>query len=251
MRTDGWPDSGAVNDGLLDQLLRDDYFAAPPPRAPGRERFDMSLVERIAREAPGADGVATAVELTVRSIVDAFARWVPGTAEVLVSGGGVHHPVLMERLEGGLEGRGCTLRRFPRGVLRRRREGSRGVRAPGLPRDPWPAGQSPRGDRGERASGTGAGDAGVVQLSICNFQLVIDPRLARLPSPVSRLPFLPLHHSFHIVEPDIWPLDVILITRNISPHCETACHKITAALGWNPGRKAGACGPRGVHRSNT
>jgi anhydro-N-acetylmuramic acid kinase len=56
--------------------------------------------------------VATAVELTVRSIADAVARWVRGSPEVLVSGGGVHHPVLMERLAGRLEGRGCTLRRF-------------------------------------------------------------------------------------------------------------------------------------------
>ena len=103
---------GAVNERLLDQLLRDDYFAAPPPKSTGRERFDMSLVERVAREAPGAEGVATAVELTVRSIVDAFARWVPGTPEVLASGGGIHHPVLMERLGGGLEARGCRLRRF-------------------------------------------------------------------------------------------------------------------------------------------
>jgi len=45
------------------------------------------------------DIVATAVELTARSIADQFDRFVRrDVAEVLPSGGGARHPVLMERL---------------------------------------------------------------------------------------------------------------------------------------------------------
>ena len=103
---------GRVNAGLLAELLKDDYFAAPPPKSTGRERFGEAMVQRIGREAPGADGVATAVELTARSIAEACARWVAGTPDVVVSGGGAHHPPLMERLGALLGQRGSALRRF-------------------------------------------------------------------------------------------------------------------------------------------
>jgi anhydro-N-acetylmuramic acid kinase len=56
--------------------------------------------------------VATAVELTARSVALALARWVPGTPEVVVSGGGVHHPVLRARLAELLGEQGHPLRRF-------------------------------------------------------------------------------------------------------------------------------------------
>jgi anhydro-N-acetylmuramic acid kinase len=52
---------------------------------------------------PGPDGVATAVELTARSIAAALARWTPAGGDLLVSGGGVHHPVLWRALGRALE----------------------------------------------------------------------------------------------------------------------------------------------------
>lgn len=104
--------SGKVDETLLAELLADPYFAAPPPKSTGRERFGPPVAARIATKAPGADGVATAVELTARSIVDSVVRWIPGVPEVVISGGGAHHPVLMERLGGLLALKGGTLRRF-------------------------------------------------------------------------------------------------------------------------------------------
>lgn len=103
---------GSVHAGTLDRLLADPYFAAPPPKSTGRERFGQLLAQQIHREAPGADGVTTAVELTARTVDDALARWAAGPLEVVGSGGGMHHPVLVERLHTLLAARGARLHRF-------------------------------------------------------------------------------------------------------------------------------------------
>ena len=89
---------------IVDALLQHPYFAAPPPKSTGREMFDARyLREFIARcnevTRREADAVATSVELTARSIAYGLKRFVKEpVAEVLVSGGGAKHPVLMERL---------------------------------------------------------------------------------------------------------------------------------------------------------
>ncbi|MGH7702330.1 MAG: anhydro-N-acetylmuramic acid kinase [Gemmatimonadales bacterium] len=100
---------GKVDEAALAALLADPFFATPPPKSTGRERFGDGYAEALHRRVPGADGVATAVELTVRSVAAALERWVPQRPEVLASGGGVHHPLLWERLSARLLGR---LRRF-------------------------------------------------------------------------------------------------------------------------------------------
>jgi anhydro-N-acetylmuramic acid kinase len=94
---------GTADETLLDELLADPYFAAPPPKSTGRERFGDAYARELHRRVPGADGVATAVELTARSIAGAIDRWVPGDAEVVASGGGCHHPGLMAALARSLD----------------------------------------------------------------------------------------------------------------------------------------------------
>ncbi len=103
---------GQVRTGAFQRLLADPYFTAPPPKSTGRERFGLPLAQQLFRELPGPDAVTTAVELTAQTIAVSIARWVPGTPEVVVSGGGMHHPVLAARLEGLLAERGQVLRRF-------------------------------------------------------------------------------------------------------------------------------------------
>ena len=91
---------------VVDSLLAHPYFAAPPPKSTGRELFGAEyvrdLIERCRAQDENAsheDIVATAVELTARSIAAAFDRFVRrDVAEVLPSGGGARHPVLMQRL---------------------------------------------------------------------------------------------------------------------------------------------------------
>ncbi len=88
--------AGRVNGPLLEELLRDPYYSEPPPKTAGREQYGRDL-------AAGID-IATAAELTARTIALAIARY-PATDEVIVSGGGAHNRYLMERLRALLNAR--------------------------------------------------------------------------------------------------------------------------------------------------
>jgi anhydro-N-acetylmuramic acid kinase len=103
---------GQPDEGVLRELLADPFFAAPPPKSTGRERFGEPYARALHARVPGAAGVATAVELTARSIARAIAEWVPAAPEVVVSGGGAHHPGLVAALARELGCAGRTLRRF-------------------------------------------------------------------------------------------------------------------------------------------
>ncbi len=90
---------------VVDALLADPYFAAPPPKSTGREHFSAAYVtDLIARcQRAGASGdadiVATAVALTARSIADAYARFIPEPVDdVLLSGGGARNPALRDAI---------------------------------------------------------------------------------------------------------------------------------------------------------
>jgi anhydro-N-acetylmuramic acid kinase len=103
---------------VIDALLRHPYFAAQPPKSTGRELFNAAYVTEFIERcrahdetARHEDIVATAVELTARSIADQFDRFVRrDLTEVLPSGGGARHPVLFERLKALLAPR--QVRRF-------------------------------------------------------------------------------------------------------------------------------------------
>ncbi|MEP7226224.1 MAG: anhydro-N-acetylmuramic acid kinase [Gemmatimonadales bacterium] len=104
---------GTVHEDVLAPLLTDPFFAAPPPKSTGRERFGDQYARDLHQQAPGPDGVATAVELTARTVADAVGRWTPAGVEVVASGGGCHHPGLMASLGRQLAARGShPLRRF-------------------------------------------------------------------------------------------------------------------------------------------
>lgn len=102
--------AGRANEAVLGELLADPFFATAPPRSTGREHFGDEYARALHRRVPGPDGVATAVELTARSIARALADWVPPAPEIVASGGGVHHPGLMAALERQLRANGRTAR---------------------------------------------------------------------------------------------------------------------------------------------
>src|SRR5213592_3110656 len=91
---------------VLDGLLADPYFAQPPPKSTGRERFGIEFADRLlglVRQAGGSDNdaVATATALTAETIARALERWTPpgeGEAELVISGGGARNPVVVELL---------------------------------------------------------------------------------------------------------------------------------------------------------
>ena len=98
---------------VVSALLEHPYFEAPPPKSTGRETFgDGFSTELVARvrtassEWAAADAIATAVELTARSIAAQLERWLPvaESRDLIVSGGGVRNRALMARLRTLLAG---------------------------------------------------------------------------------------------------------------------------------------------------
>lgn len=97
-----WAGAGKVDTALLDALLADPYFAAPPPKSTHRDRFDLAwLDERLGRggrqiEAENVE--ATLVALTARTIADAIRATASAATEILVGGGGANNATLMSGL---------------------------------------------------------------------------------------------------------------------------------------------------------
>jgi anhydro-N-acetylmuramic acid kinase len=101
---------GTPVESVIDELLLEPYFLAPPPKSTGRELFSRAYIaEVIARcraarpDASAADVVATAVALTARSIADAYRRFIPEPVhEVVLSGGGARNPALVDAIAAAL-----------------------------------------------------------------------------------------------------------------------------------------------------
>ena len=119
--------SGNVLKAVVDEILKEGYFSARPPKSCGREQFGETFVSRLiamCREAGGRedrdeDVVATATALTAASVVDAYRRFVWGhvgqaaplsPVEFVVAGGGTKNDVLMKMLRDGLEPQGVKVR---------------------------------------------------------------------------------------------------------------------------------------------
>ena len=87
-----------IHPRLLDSMLSDPYFKLAPPKACGREQFGKEYVAGlIATGIPLPDLIATATELTARTIANAILDY-DDIDEVIASGGGVHNRQLMRRL---------------------------------------------------------------------------------------------------------------------------------------------------------
>jgi anhydro-N-acetylmuramic acid kinase len=100
--------AGRVDDGLLARLREDPWFALPPPKSSGREQFHLEWVDAqlAGHEAP-QDVQATLLELSAATAADALLAHQPATKRVLVCGGGVRNPRLIERIAARLPG--CTV----------------------------------------------------------------------------------------------------------------------------------------------
>ncbi len=98
-----WAMSGHILPELLQTLLDDPYFQRPPPKSTGREYFNLDwLRPRLPLNAKPADVQATLSELTARTIADAITQYCPGSAELIVCGGGAYNAHMMRRLQANL-----------------------------------------------------------------------------------------------------------------------------------------------------
>ncbi|HXX23397.1 MAG TPA: anhydro-N-acetylmuramic acid kinase [Terriglobia bacterium] len=95
---------GKVNELILADALGCPFFSQPPPKSAGREQFGRAFVEcyfLTRRRARFQDLLRTSVELTVRTIADALARFVFPSEKIgrlIASGGGAHNRTLLKRL---------------------------------------------------------------------------------------------------------------------------------------------------------
>jgi len=101
---------GKVDAALLSELMRHPFIRRKPPKSTGREVFGASMVASILqstrmRRLPPEDLVATATAFTALAISENIHRFIlkrGSLHEVIIGGGGVRNPVLMERLSKSL-----------------------------------------------------------------------------------------------------------------------------------------------------
>ena len=95
---------GKADDAVVDALLKQSFFQAPPPRAAGRGEFGMEFTQDLlrrcrAKKLSDAGIAATATALTTRAIRQAcrdHLQFEPD--EIIVSGGGAHNVAMLEQL---------------------------------------------------------------------------------------------------------------------------------------------------------
>jgi anhydro-N-acetylmuramic acid kinase len=102
--------SGKAIDGVIEEMLRRDFFKREPPKTAGREEFGREFGREFLRRCGRCrkqDAVATATALTASSIADAVRRFVvkdsgsarkPAFREMILSGGGVKNSALVSML---------------------------------------------------------------------------------------------------------------------------------------------------------
>ena len=98
---------GKLNQGLLERLCSHPYLSIPPPKSTGREDFGLQfsddLYEELRRDNVDVlDAITTVTAFTAKSISDSYRKYIQPSyriSEVVMSGGGVHNPVLVQFLK--------------------------------------------------------------------------------------------------------------------------------------------------------
>ena len=94
-----WAAAGAVIPALLERMLQEPYFLAPPPKSTGRDLFNEDwLREKLRGDEEPQAVQATLLELTARSLTNAVARHCAGARRLIVCGGGAKNGALLRRL---------------------------------------------------------------------------------------------------------------------------------------------------------
>jgi anhydro-N-acetylmuramic acid kinase len=102
-----WAASGKIDTALLATLLREPFFAKPPPKSTGRDLFNATWLAQHLDPVKGLlpqDVQATLTELTAQSCARALHTTAPACSMLVVCGGGALNTYLMQRLEHHLPG---------------------------------------------------------------------------------------------------------------------------------------------------
>ncbi|MBW4530139.1 MAG: anhydro-N-acetylmuramic acid kinase [Aphanothece saxicola GSE-SYN-MK-01-06B] len=108
-----WARQGRIDEGRLQQWLREPYLQAPPPKSTGRELFGAADLDRrlaeLGTDVDPADALATLTAFSAAVVGQDLARG-PRPLELLVAGGGTRNGFLMEQLQRRC--RGMAVRRL-------------------------------------------------------------------------------------------------------------------------------------------
>ncbi|GMQ83067.1 MAG: anhydro-N-acetylmuramic acid kinase [Rhodothermia bacterium] len=104
--------AGNIDDEWLSELMAHPYFRSKPPKSTGRELFSAAYVDQFIHTAETRgfskfDMLATASALTIRTIFDAYERFIAPNKSIdrlIASGGGVYNDVLLSGLKNIFEG---------------------------------------------------------------------------------------------------------------------------------------------------
>lgn len=103
-----WAASGQVDATLLARMQAEPYFASPPPKSTGRDRFHADWLDAhlgaLAAIPPAADVQASLLELTAWACAADVQRHAAEATRLLVCGGGACNTALMRRLQALLPG---------------------------------------------------------------------------------------------------------------------------------------------------
>lgn len=100
--------AGVANEALVGQLLENSFFSKPFPRTTGPELFNLDYLMRAQADCgqqslSKEDVMASLCEFTARSIIAAIREAIAGQHfEIYLSGGGMHNPLLVQKLTAGL-----------------------------------------------------------------------------------------------------------------------------------------------------
>jgi anhydro-N-acetylmuramic acid kinase len=87
--------SGTVNDEIVAEMLRNNFFKAFPPKSLDRDAFSIAAVEGLSVE----DGAATLTAFSAEGVVRGLVQIDQRPEKLLVSGGGRKNPTLLRMIE--------------------------------------------------------------------------------------------------------------------------------------------------------
>lgn len=104
-----WAATGQPIPALLDELRKEAFFAAPPPKSTGRDLFHTAWLDsKLAhfQDAAPVDVQATLAVLTASTLADAIRCHAAQATSVYVCGGGAYNTYLMDVLQAELRANG-------------------------------------------------------------------------------------------------------------------------------------------------
>jgi len=94
---------GRIQHSVVDQVLAEhDYFRKSPPKSTGRDEFPYAFFEARTQSLRGEDLVATATEVTARSLANDYVKFLPLTQWIYFFGGGAKNATLLQRVRAHL-----------------------------------------------------------------------------------------------------------------------------------------------------